>query len=213
MRTPFRPEVVSFDLDGTLLEGTVFEAVARGAGFHERLEEFDREFRAGRLSLEETFWKEYQFLVGLRLEDVEAWLGAAPWYSGIPETVDVLRAHGHRVVVLTDNPSYMAEFVRRWGFQDSIASPATVADGKITEAVTPSFDKLASFQAWCRAQGVAMERCAHVGNDFNDIPVFQAVGCSVAVNPTLPEVAMAAQHTLRDVRDLRKTLPALGYGP
>jgi len=206
-------EVVSFDLDGTLLEGTVFEAVARGAGFLEELEEYDRQFREGRLSLEETFWVEYRYLVGLPLKDVERWLEAAPWLSGIPETVETLREHGHRVVVLTDNPSYMAEFPTRWGFQHAIASPAAVVDGRITETVKPAFDKLENFRAWCDAQGISITRCAHVGNDFNDIPIFQAVGRSVAVNPTTPEVARAAQHALRDVRDLRVTLPALGYAP
>ncbi len=56
--------------------------------------------------------------------------------------------------------------------------------------------------------GIPLDRCACVGNDENDIPMFQTAGFSIAYNPTTEEVASHASVVVRgrDLEDVRSIL-------
>ncbi|HWG89422.1 MAG TPA: HAD hydrolase family protein, partial [Candidatus Thermoplasmatota archaeon] len=47
----------------------------------------------------------------------------------------------------------------------------------------------------------------HVGNGTNDIPVFENVGSSIAVNALHPSVTAAARHAIPKLTDARLVVP------
>ena len=55
-------------------------------------------------------------------------------------------------------------------------------------------DKLSALDGLCRELGLYLSDVAHVGDDLNDLPVFEAVGLPLAVADAVPEVLAAAAY-------------------
>lgn len=172
---------MTLDLDGTLLpRDTTFAAILRDHGKAAEVESSDREYVEGRLSLEDCFWQQWAWVQPLTLADLHRSLRKARWLAGIAEGVARIRAAGLRACVLTDQPSTCTDFLGRWGLTEAICSPVMVKDGKQV-SIDGRFDKLANLRRRLAEWGIPEWRVCHVGNGTNDIPVFQAVGGSVAV--------------------------------
>ena len=102
-----------------------------------------------------------------------------------------------KVVILTDNPSFAVEPLKRYGFDDIIASEIATSDGVLTSTAKLLTNKLSGLQEYCQAKGIETGRCAHVGDWVNDIVVFRGVGLSVAFNPSEEEVARSASFCVK----------------
>lgn len=203
-----RWDLVTLDLDGTLIpHDTVFAAVLRDQGRGAEAAASDARYESGQLSLEACFREQWAWIQPLTLADIHRGLRKAAWLPGIADGVARLKQAGARVVLLTDQPSTFTDFLGRWGLTDAICSPVTVKDGKQV-AIDARFDKLANLRARLQEWGIREARVCHVGNGVNDIPVFRAVGGSVAVygNPT---VKAAAKKHVADPRDLGQLVDAV----
>ena len=53
-------------------------------------------------------------------------------------------------------------------------------------------DKRAVLEALCDELGIGLDEVAHMGDDLNDVPLLQAVGCPIAVADAQPEAWDAA---------------------
>lgn len=197
-------KVVSLDLDGTLVHPAIFNVVADALGFGEPLQKSYAAYVAGTMSLEEAFWHDWKHFVGRPVQPMRDVLKATPhWTPGIRDAIDALHAEGLRVIVTTDQPRFLAEATRDLGVDWVVCSEAPAVDGRVPEAVDARFAKWPNLERWLEREGVDPADVAHVGNGTNDIPVFQRVGYSVAVNPSAPAVSNAADATVDPLRDLR----------
>jgi phosphoserine phosphatase len=202
-----RFDLVTLDLDGTLIpHDTVFAAILRENGFAKEAAESDKQYFAGTMSLEECFWYQWKLVQPLSLAEMHRGLRKATWMAGIAEGVAKLKAAGLRVCLLTDQPSTCTDFLGRWGLIDAICSPVTVKDGKQV-GIDARFDKLANLKERLGAWQIPLDRVCHVGNGSNDIPVFGAIGGSIAVfgDPKVEAAAMqsvAQPNSLGDVVDV-----------
>lgn len=57
-------------------------------------------------------------------------------------------------------------------------------------------DKRPALEAWCRHRTIPLADAVYVGNDINDLPCFQVVGCAVAVADSHPDALSAAHCVL-----------------
>ncbi|HUR25252.1 MAG TPA: haloacid dehalogenase-like hydrolase [Candidatus Thermoplasmatota archaeon] len=189
---PGRFDLVTLDLDGTLIpDDTAFAAILRETGFAKEAEETDGAYFAGRMSLEDCFWAQWRLIQPRTLADLHRSLRKATWLPGIAEGVARLRAAGLRVCLLTDQPSTCTDFLGRWGLTEAVCSPVAVKEGR-QASIDARFDKLANLRQRLGEWGIHESRVCHVGNGVNDIPVFLAVGGSVAVFDNV-QVRSAAQ--------------------
>lgn len=201
-------DLVTLDLDGTLIpHDTVFAAVLRDQGRGADVAASDARYEAGAITLEQCFWEQWGWVQPLTLADIHRGLRKATWLPGIAEGVARLKAEGIRVALLTDQPSTFTDFLGRWGLTDAICSPVTVKEGKQV-AIDARFDKLANLRKRLREWGVPESRVCHVGNGVNDIPVFRAMGGSVAVFGN-PEVKAAAKRHVAAPKDLGELVDAV----
>jgi len=139
----------------------------------------DARYFAGETTLEACFWEQWERIQALTLADLHRGLRRAAWLPGIAEGVRRIRATGARVCLLTDQPSTVTDFLGRWGLTDAVCSPVTVHEG-VQTAIDARFDKLANLRRHLDAWGIDAARVCHVGNGSNDVPVWGAVGGSVA---------------------------------
>jgi hypothetical protein len=109
----------------------------------------------------------------------------------------------------------VTDFLGRWGLTDALCSPVTVKDGKQV-ALDRRLDKLANLQERLAAPaggglvgaGVPAANVCHVGNGANDVPVFQAVGGSVAVFAP-PDVEKHAKAVVKSPASMQEIVDAV----
>jgi phosphoserine phosphatase len=203
-----RFDLVTLDLDGTLLPGdTVFAAILREAGHGEEVARSDQAYLEGRTTLEECFWEQWRLVQPLSLANLHRGLRKAKWLPGIDEGVRRLRGEGLRVCLLTDQPSTCTDFLGRWGLTDAICSPVAVEEGRQV-SIEASFDKLANLRRRLAEWRIPEPRVCHVGNGVNDVPVFRAVGGSVAAFGN-EEARRAAKAWVSEPRSLGDLVDAV----
>jgi phosphoserine phosphatase len=189
--------LVSFDLDGTILRGRILDYARIPGALHRRIQEIDNLMDEGKIAYEESLRVEYALFSGMRVDAIAPDPDKLPLINDLNETVERLKNAGARVVILTDNPSFAAEPLKKHGFQDIIATEAEISNGVLTGAAKVLANKLAGLREYCIRHRIELSACAHVGDWTNDIIVFDNVGLSVAFNPSEESVSKAATHTVK----------------
>lgn len=207
-----------YDLDGTLLNGTVVDhylyyawndpdlvsrvrrlvTTAAYAPYFSYLDRLDRR------RFNEEFYGSY---AGLS-EDRLAMLGeslfekvlASKLYDGVQELLEADRAVGHVQVLLTGALDFVAGPVaRHLGIETVVASRLEfgkngLATGNLRPPVMAGPEKASWIREFARATGVDLERSVAYADDAADLPMLSMVGRPVAVNPDRSLLATARSH-------------------
>lgn len=184
--------VVSFDLDGTLIRSTAFQAAADELGFGEDVAFYDDLYFRGVISLETTFRAEYELFLDRPVADVVGALRAGPWLPDIEEVVETLKGWGVDTWVVTDQPDWAVEALREWGLEPGVVSRTRRWGDRIGPVDAYAFEKEAALVRRLEEVGVGSEDVCHVGNGSNDVPVFERVGLGVAFRADDERVEEAA---------------------
>jgi phosphoserine phosphatase len=214
MRTECGPvRVVCFDLDGTLVHGTsTSQHLSDRLGHGSLIRELEKQYDRGSLSAQAFAEAEARFYSGLSLADVSELLIDVPLIGGLSETIEALREQGIAVILGTLAWSFAAQII---GDRFGLAAASGVvmgldADGKLSGRVDSHFDeldKVAFVRTYSDLRGVPMSQVVAVGDARSDVPLFGAVGYSVALNAT--PSARAAASTSLDTQWLPDILGAL----
>ena len=190
--------MVSFDVDKTLFRQPALTAAARALGIGERWDALDEMYERGRMSIGQCLLSQYKLLVGMRLEDILAQVSRVEMIQSIRETVDKLLGLGLQVVLTTDNPDFLCQYlVELFGFNGFIASKVAVKNGTITDDIEPLPDKRLGMRKYCAWMSIPLSKVVHVGDGLNDVPVFRVVGYSIALNTDLDKVRRTASHEMK----------------
>jgi HAD superfamily phosphoserine phosphatase-like hydrolase len=207
-------KLVSFDLDGTIVRGHILDYTKIPEVLHQRILEHEELFVEGKLGYEETLRMQLGLFRGMKIDEVAPDVETLPLINDLDATIQRLRNAGVRTVILTDNPSFVAEPLMKLGFHHAIASEVETSNGILTGRINLLTNKLAGLREYCRQHKIELTSCAHVGDWTNDVVVFKGVGLSVAFNTSEESVSEAATYTvnsdsLLDVyRVLQPSLPA-----
>ncbi len=219
MLAPMRPyDLIIFDVDGTLMhhpEGLVIWEVLndRFIGDRRLNRERYRRYRAGEISYAE--WVDldvggWQRAGATRADVIEAIRDLAP-APGAHESFALLQERGYRLAVVSGTidvglnhvfPEHPFEAV----FTNHLEF---AADGTISGWRATPYDldgKVRAMEALVRRFATSAERCAFVGDAFNDVPIARAAGFSIAFNSRCEEL-MAVADAVVPGPDLRGILP------
>ncbi|WP_439853681.1 HAD family hydrolase [Pseudomonas yamanorum] len=180
-------KLACFDLDGTLARTSTGLYLARQLGHSEAMRELEDAYQAGRATNIEVATLDGLHYRGLSQTDITRMLDDIPVIRDIKKTVDWLHANGIPSVICTLAWKCVGEFfVDRYGFTTS-SGPILKTDheGVFTGEVESHFteyDKPVFVESVCRSLGVDMSEVFHVGDSVSDIPLFEAVGFSIALN-------------------------------
>lgn len=190
-------QLVTLDVDGTLIRSTVFQAAAEGLGLAAEVEYWDELYFSDVISLETTFLAEYELFLDRPLAEVQVALREGPWLPDIPDTVDRLRGAGLDVWLLTDQPDWaLTSLARSADLDEGVFTRTRRWGDKIGPVDDQVFDKWPALAEKLDAEGLSPEEVCHVGNGSNDVPVFEHVGRAVAFNPDDETVAHAADASV-----------------
>ena len=206
MKTPKFVEI-SFDVDKTLYRQPALTQAARGLGIGKKWDAIDQMYHRQRITLRQALLQQFQLLVGMRLVDVLAEVSKVPMMRNIREAVDKLLGLGLSVILCTDNPDFLCQYlVEQFGFRGFVSSKVAVKNGVITDDIEPLPDKRLGIRKYCAWMSIPLSKTVHVGDGMNDVPVFRVVGYSIALNTSLEKVKRAASHQMEtdDLLDVYK---------
>jgi HAD superfamily hydrolase (TIGR01490 family) len=197
------PPIAFFDLDHTLLDGANGNLVVKYMVKTRRLGleaiwkavKFTVLYRLDRLPKEEVYRWTFQECGKYRIEELMHMLDEAYELYVMPrlfregeECVAAHKSRGHHTVIATAAGEYMSEKVRvQLGADGKIAAKAPVRDGYLTDELERPLPygegKEALARAYAMQRGVELADCFFYSDSMADLPLLQAVGSPVAVNP------------------------------
>lgn len=203
--------LIFFDIDGTLTRGVNSGTfIAERLGIGEEMCMAEEAYARGEMDNAAVCRVDASGHAGLRVEDVEAWLDDMPLIDGIAPALKACRDAGFIPYLASCTWSHIGGYLaRRFGFAGWCGPELEVIDGLFTgevardadERAKPAFARLLS-----RDLGIDLALCAAVGDSRSDIPLFRAVGTSLALNAS--SEARAAATMAWDGADLAE---AVGY--
>jgi phosphoserine phosphatase len=187
--------MVSFDVDKTLFRKPALTTAARGLGIGERWDALDELERKKRITVGQCLLGQYKLLVGMNLQDILREVSKVEMIRNIRETVDKLLGLGLQVILTTDNPDFLCQYLlERFGFNGYVSSKVAVKNGVVSDEIEPLPDKRLGIRKYCAWMSVPLSKVIHVGDGPNDVPVFRVVGYSIAINTSLDKVRKNASH-------------------
>ena len=122
------------------------------------------------------------------------------------EAIDLIALHtalGRKVYIVSSSPEGVVRpLARRMGVDDIIATRAEVVDGKFTGALEFYAYREQKAEAIRELEGIDLEGSYAYSDSITDLPMLEAVGNPVAVNPDreLRKIAQQREWKIRDFR-------------
>jgi HAD superfamily hydrolase (TIGR01490 family) len=196
--------IAFFDLDHTLLKGANGNMVVRymvrrrllGPGALWRAARYTLLYRLNRIPYMEVYRWTFRECGKYPLPELLEMLDEAYARYILPslyregrDKIAEHKARGHLTVIATAAGEYISEKVRvQLGADDRIAATAPVRDGHLTDRLDEPLPfgegKLERAREFARARGASLEDCYFYSDSLADLPLLEAVGHPVAVNPS-----------------------------
>lgn len=213
-QTPWR--LACFDLDGTLVFGTsTCLHLAAQLGHLELLTQLESQYAKGEISNAQVADGDGPYYKGQTVATIAAHLDTIPIIDGVASVVATLIKLGIESLICTVTWQFAAQVLaKRYGFVSASGVAMHVDDkGVLTGQVAKYFDeydKLAFVKAYCEGKRIPLSSVFAVGDSRSDIPLFGAVGFSVAINATAAAKAAASTSIqTNDLNDVLALVPGL----
>lgn len=134
-----------------------------------------------------------------------------PLMRGAREAIAELKKRGYKTAVITGSFGALAERIQKELGIDNMAAHCNLefdSKGRLKSWKLLPCDyegKVDAFLQMAKKDGVNPSECVYVGDEVNDIPIFQKVGLSIAFNSSKQEVKSSADVVI-DSNDLRLIL-------
>lgn len=211
-------DLVCFDLDGTLIQGTIFIWQTLHDAFAtdpERRRRARKDFHAGRITYRQWFDHDLHMLgeAGATRERMVTALDTIHPTPGAPETLTALREAGIHLAIISGSVDLVLDrFYPDAVFDEVLINRLDFDDaGRLVGGTHTDFDidrKGEGVREIARRLGVEVARTAFVGDNYNDVSAARAAGLSIAFNPRSDELTAAADAVVTG-DDFRGILPHL----
>jgi phosphoserine phosphatase len=196
--------LVVSDLDGTLVTGTTaLNHLGAWIGHEAIVEGLEDRFARGEVSDREVAEGYAPYYRGVALADAVEVMSRIPSIDDIGLGVAMLRHRSVEAFIATVSWSFAAQALADlWGFSQVCGADLELdgASGVFTGRVARHFepeDKVAYVAEHCRRAGIGMDQVVAIGDGRSDLPLFRAVGFSVALNAS-SEARAAASITVEE---------------
>ena len=208
--------MVCFDLDGTLIDKTVFiwsTLHEHFASDPQKRKQAAEDYRSGRISYPDWFETDLQLLKdgGADRDGIFKTLSNLKLTTGAKECLQTLKSRGYRLGLISGSIDVVLQhFFPEEPFDHVLINSISFDEsGQITGGTPTPYDlegKAEGLLELAGREGLSAGQCAFIGDNYNDLPVMKAAGFSVGVFVKDPKVIEAVDlHFEGD--DLRGLLP------
>lgn len=214
-----RYPLVCFDLDGTLVDDTIF--IWKSLHEHFRTDAVRRkrahdDYFSGEITYRQWFECDLELLdeAGATRREIEAVLDRLRAMPHSHATLETLKERGHRIAVISGS----LDIVIGRLFPDVEFDHVLInriefgPDGRISGGTPTPYDlegKAEGLKELCRLEGIETSRAAFVGDNSNDLWIAREAGLSIAFNCKSDELRAVCDVELRG-KDLFGLLELLG---
>lgn len=200
------PRAAFFDMDGTVLDSNIVRfylwyvkdglsgiaRAARMAGLYASVPAFLITDRVSRSALNRFFYSSYR---GVSREHFAAWnrdafdrIARPRLFPGAVEEIAALRRGAMRIVLVTGATREVATpIAEHLGADHVIAAELEAVDGRFTGKMLTrpvgDEEKASQIRAYAAAEGIDLASSASYADNYADLPMLEATGHPVAVNP------------------------------
>ncbi len=220
MTVPYGIKLVAFDLDGTLVDDTIYVWKTLHEHFGsdpERRAKARSDYMAGRITYEQWFNIDLELLSqkGATKDSILSCFSGLRPAPGAMELLRELKKRGFILALISGSLDILLERFFPSGTFDHVMINHLEFDeeGFITGGQHTPFDlegKALGLANLARKRGLTLSQCAFVGDNVNDVHVMKAAGFSVCVHPKHPDAKRAADMVLEG-RELSPLLEIFGW--
>jgi len=216
--------MVCFDLDGTLIDKTVFiwsTLHEHFASDPQKRKQAAEDYHSGRISYPDWFETDLQLLKagGADREGISRTLSSLKLTKGARECLRTLKARGYKLGLISGSIDVVLKhFFPEQPFDHVLINSINFDEnGQIAGGTPTPYDlegKAEGLFELAGREGLSAGQCAFVGDNFNDLPVMKAAGFSVGVFVKDPKVVEAVDLHFQgdDLRDLLPHFPGAKGG-
>jgi HAD superfamily phosphoserine phosphatase-like hydrolase len=211
-------KLIAFDVDGTLVDDTVFIWTSLHEGFSTdevaRKKAANRYF-SGKISYADWFENDLHLLrkAGATKEGIMDIVKNMRVANGVEQTLNTLSAAGARLIIISGTIDVVTSHFKlnKWFDEIYLNKIHFGPKGTIIGGTPTPYDvyyKAAGLRESAKAAGIPIEETAFIGDNFNDVEVAKAAGFSIAYNCKSDELSEAANVTIEG-GDMTRILPYL----
>ena len=211
--TPLAYPLVCFDLDGTLVDDTIYIWKTLHETFQTdpaARKTAHGDYFAGRISYKEWFDHDLRLLkaAGATRQRIEAILDGLSPMNGAHELLTELKSRGHRLAVISGSLDIVVHRLFDPSVFDYVLVNRLFFDesGRIAGGEHTPYDldgKAEGLRALAAKEGLSLSQTAFVGDNENDIWVARAAGLSIAFNCKSDALRSICDEEVTE-KDLRK---------
>jgi phosphoserine phosphatase len=181
-----------FDMDGTILEGSACLHLSDHLGCLDELNVIEEAWGRGEVGHVEFYelclplWQE------LDAPGVASVFANSPWRRNVEKVFKDIAARGEHSAVITLSPLFFVDGLKAWGA--TTTHGADIGPGRVLDpalVLTPD-GKVEIAETLIRQYGIGREDVIAYGDSASDIPLFQTLSHTVAVNGSERLRALAA---------------------
>ncbi|MBI4124394.1 MAG: phosphoserine phosphatase SerB [Deltaproteobacteria bacterium] len=206
--------LVVMDMDSTLIQTEVIDALARQKGIYKKVAAITKQAMNGNLSFTQSLKKRVGYLKGLSLKDLEQVHKRIRLTPGAARLLKVLRHLGYKTALISGGFTYFTDRLKNTlGFDYTFANRLEMRDGKITGRVAGTIidakRKALILETLAQGEKISLDQTIAIGDGANDIPMLTKAGLGIAFKAK-PVVAAKAHYRLSKQPRLDSILYLLG---
>lgn len=192
--------LVVLDMDSTLTQGEVIDALAQVAGVGPEVAQITERAMQGELDFEAALRERVKLLRGLPLEALQQVRARIELTPGAHALLRVLKKLGYRIAVISGGFTYFTDWLKaQLGLDYAYANELEIRDGHLTGAlrghIVDARRKADLLETIAQGEGISLEQVIAVGDGANDLLMLKRAGLGIAFNPKR-SLRDAAEHTL-----------------
>lgn len=171
-----------FDMDGTLLKGSACMHISDHVGKLQEVDLIEQAWGRGEVGHVEFYELCLPLWGAISDADVEEIFAKTPWQKNIPKVFDDIAARGEHSAVITLSPMFFATKLLRWGLTTAHGAEVFGGESPDPEVVLSPESKVHIARRLIRDYGVSASDCIAYGDSASDIPLFEILPNTVAIN-------------------------------
>jgi phosphoserine phosphatase len=187
------------DVDGTLTTGlSSWELVHRHFNLIDEMEDHSARFYNGEITYDEWAHLDVALWKGRPYAELNAAVNPPELIKGAKEGIDLLKLQGYHVVLLSGGIDVMVDEVKRQvganeAYSNQIGQTNGIIDGSVYTTVGI---KSIVIRQIMESNGHSLESSIAIGDNVNDVEMFELSHRTVAINPKSDKIVKVADHVI-----------------
>jgi phosphoserine phosphatase len=174
-----------FDMDSTLIQAEVIDALARRAGVGDQVSAITERAMQGEIDFRESFKSRMALLEGLSEDHLADIAQELPIMPGAVRLFKTLKAYGIKTAIISGGFTYFAQYLQThlgvdYVFANTLSIEAGKVTGDVVEPIVDAARKAEIVKSLAQELDIDLAQVVAVGDGANDLLMLKAVGAGIA---------------------------------